>query len=125
MDLLRAAGAGLDLLAKRWYMVLTEDQLSANVLDKLFYVAREYGARITAREELAAAAPVEDANTLANEDRRAALRLAEQAHQVGYARAWERWETLLRRLGRRRGWLNTPQLRSPMAGHDQPAMRVA
>jgi hypothetical protein len=53
LDLLRAAGADLDYAAKRWHMILTEDQLTAAVLDKLFYAAREYGARVTVREELA------------------------------------------------------------------------
>lgn len=52
LDLLRSAGADLDYEAKRWYMILTEDELTATVLDKLFYAAREYGARITVRKEL-------------------------------------------------------------------------
>ena len=53
LDLLRAAGADLDYAAKRWYMILTEEeQLTATVLDKLFHATREYGARITVRKEL-------------------------------------------------------------------------
>jgi hypothetical protein len=38
-------------------MILTEDQLTAAVLDKLFYAAAEYGARITVRAELGAEPP--------------------------------------------------------------------
>jgi hypothetical protein len=57
LDLLRSAGASFDEFAKRWHMILTEDQLTAAVLDKLFYAAAEYGARITVRAELAAEPP--------------------------------------------------------------------
>ena len=54
-----------------------------------------------------------EASAVADADRRAGMRLAQQAHQVAYARAWERWDRLLRRLGRRGGWLNIPQLPGP------------
>lgn len=52
LDLLRVAGADLDYEAKRWYVILTEDELTATVLDKLFHAAREYGARVTVRKQL-------------------------------------------------------------------------
>jgi hypothetical protein len=57
LDLLRSAGASFDELAKRWHMILTEDHLTLAVLDKLFYAAAEYGARITVRAELDAEPP--------------------------------------------------------------------
>jgi len=57
LDLLRAAGADWyrDLpRGPRWRMILTEDQLTAVVLDKLFHAAAEYGARVTVLEQLPA-----------------------------------------------------------------------
>lgn len=56
LDLLRAAGADwcpATPKGPRWRMTLTEDQLSAAVLDKLFHAAAEYGARVTVIEQFA------------------------------------------------------------------------
>ncbi len=65
LDLLRAAGADwypTTPKGPRWRMTLTEEQLTAAVLDKLFHAAAEYGARATVIEQLGpsqAEAPVD------------------------------------------------------------------
>jgi hypothetical protein len=53
-----------------------------------------------------------------DDDKRAAIRLASQAHEVGRASGRVLWREALQwisggRLGRRRGWPDVPQLESP------------